>query len=101
MTRRRCCEVVQPARAGQTMQAPSGNEGLAGTTKSQPPGAAPGLGHPDPLRSASTAAWQAGDPFAGTTHLLASILRAADSPAAQLLSTLGADPNAIAAETSR
>ncbi|UWP83109.1 Clp protease N-terminal domain-containing protein [Dactylosporangium fulvum] len=50
------------------------------------------------LRSASARARQAGDPFVGTTHLLASILRDSDGPAARLLRELGADPDAITAQ---
>lgn len=50
------------------------------------------------LRSASIAAWQAGDPFAGTTHLLKSILRDGQDAAARLLHTLGVNTNTVAAQ---
>ncbi|MFV2011393.1 MULTISPECIES: Clp protease N-terminal domain-containing protein [unclassified Micromonospora] len=43
---------------------------------------------------------RSGHPFAGTTHLLAGILRDRDGPAARLLRGLGADPEAIFEQTS-
>ncbi|MFY1695978.1 Clp protease N-terminal domain-containing protein [Solwaraspora sp. WMMA2101] len=52
------------------------------------------------LRTASMAARESGHPFAGTTHLLAGILRDRDGPAARLLRGLGADPEAIFEQTS-
>jgi|GEM_PF-2656618 len=52
------------------------------------------------LRAASMAARESGHPFAGTTHLLAGILRDRDGPAARLLRSLGADPEAILEQTS-
>ncbi|MGI5239254.1 Clp protease N-terminal domain-containing protein [Dactylosporangium sp. CA-139066] len=52
------------------------------------------------LRSASTAARQARDPFAGTTHLLVTMLRDGDDPAAGLLRRIGANPETIAGHAS-
>ena len=50
------------------------------------------------LRMVSRAAWQAGDPFVGTSQLLAGLLRDRNGPVARLLRELGAEPDVIAAK---
>ncbi|WP_203922476.1 Clp protease N-terminal domain-containing protein [Rugosimonospora africana] len=52
------------------------------------------------LRSASASARRAGDPFTGTTRLLAAILGDGDDQAARLLRTLGINPDAVTAQLS-
>jgi hypothetical protein len=50
------------------------------------------------LREASLSAYRRGHPYAGTTHLLATLLAEPDGPAARLLRELGADPDTLRSE---
>lgn len=47
------------------------------------------------LREASLSARRLGHPYAGTTHLLATLLTDPTGPAARLLRELGVDPGAL------
>ena len=51
------------------------------------------------LREASLLAHRLGHPYAGTTHLLGTLLTEANSPAARLLYALDVDVDAVRADT--